>query len=236
MSGVFTEFACLYGTHLSRDQRADVSDFGVKLARAISEDDSEAVVDLVKEAAQQIEDPDYAESFLGFCQELADDCDRLEKTGAASTLLPALRNPTNIANAIKFVGAGAGLALAATPAISASIRKRQRGRQINESVKQIVHENPTLRDDPNAHHYFRIIKNFAPDVAADPLLAGNVMWDMQTFGPRALTTTRVKDLLSLQRDYGSYRDESTARLPELGKSVASLSSKAMEGFAGRKKN
>lgn len=223
MSGVFTQFSCLYGTYLSKQQRNEVSDFGVKLAQAIHEDDADGVMDLIKEAAQEIDDPNYAESFMGFCQELIDDCDQLQKTGAASTLLPHLKNPTNIANAISVVGAGATLALAASPMIKDRIARRRRERQIGESVQQIVNENPTLRDDPNAHHYFRIIKNFAPDVAADPLLAGNVMRDMQTFGPRALTTTRVKDLLSLQREYGSYQREDSPNLEPLGKSLNEFS-------------
>lgn len=97
------------------------------------------------------------------------------------------------------VGMGAAsLALQAAPIIDYAIRRSQRSGRIQESMKQILRENPDLRTDPNTARYFQAIVDFAPDVAANPLVAGNVLVQLHRLGPTAVTPKTIAELLDIQ--------------------------------------
>lgn len=102
------------------------------------------------------------------------------------------------------IGMGmAGLGLAAAPFVGHLTHKMKRAGKIKQSLTQIMQEHPELRQNPHTPRYFQAVVDFAPDVAANSLVAGNVLKAMHQIGPGSVTPKMLSELLSVQKDYQS---------------------------------
>lgn len=180
MNDILTKFAGVYGGPLDANEQKEVGQFSIKLLKAAMANDGDTVTALIKEAAATINDPDDYEALMGMME-------HLEKEGA-----PNYRRA--LMYGLPIVAAG----LSAVPALASTVRHLGRRKRIENSRQTVLHENPSLQYDDSFDRYFDTVKRFAPDVAADPLLAGNIMVEMHRLGPAAMTPTRINELLGLQ--------------------------------------
>jgi hypothetical protein len=207
---IYQDYSGVYG-ELTDAEKEDLGKFGADLISAKITLDAGKIAELIKEAANDIDNEDDLEAFLGLAS-------WLEKEAWSDSTTNTLRN---------VVLPIAGVAFAATPLIVHGTRAAMRAQKHGQSLKTILSEHPALREDPNTSRYFHMIKSFAPDVAANSLIAGNVMEELRKLGPAAVTPARISELLQLQ---GRISDD-RSRVPEL---VASSGKDAVKAFMPEK--
>ena len=119
-----------------------------------------------------------------------------------------------------LLGAG-GLALSAAPFVMKLMRKSKREDEIADSLRKVVMEHPELKENPRTPMYFQSIASMAPEVAAHPALAGNVLKTLHQIGPEGLSPKLVKELIDVQDALTSSKD-ADSNLVEAGKSATNL--------------
>jgi len=71
---------------------------------------------------------------------------------------------------------------------------------IRNSLRQLVQTNPALAADPQGlAQHFEVMTRFAPDVAAEPTLAGNILGQLHKLGPGSMTHQLVGELQKMQQ-------------------------------------
>ena len=86
----------------------------------------------------------------------------------------------------------------------------------------IYQMNPDLKKDPNVPHYFQAISDFAPDIAKNPLVAGNVLMQMHRVGPGFVTPQLIRELIGIQGQAGG------GKFPTAGAAAAEMSKPTMD--------
>jgi hypothetical protein len=119
-----------------------------------------------------------------------------------------------------LLGTG-GLALAAAPFVMKLMRKSKREDEIADSLRKVMMEHPELKDNPKTPMYFQSIASMAPEVAAHPALAGNVLKTLHQIGPEGLSPKLVKELIDVQDALTTSKD-ADMNLVEAGKSATNL--------------
>ena len=193
-----TKYAGVYGGPLNSNEQADVGRFAAQLIKAAAAGDGTTVVTMIKEAAASVTDVDDYVALMGMLE-------HLEKEGSAGYRRALLYS-------LPIIAAG----LSAVPAIASTVQHLGRRKRIETSRETVLQENPSLRDDGSFDRYFDTVTRFAPDVAADPLIAGNIMVEMHRLGPAAMTPTRINDLLGLQGRVGDARQVVPGQIAEIG--------------------
>jgi hypothetical protein len=94
-------------------------------------------------------------------------------------------------------------AIAATPLIAHGIQYLQEGGAIKQSLATIMRNHPDLKGDPNVPMYFQAIVDFAPAVAKNPLIAGNLLSQWHKAGPSLATPQIMRELVGIQKDIPS---------------------------------
>ena len=116
-----------------------------------------------------------------------------------------------------------GVAAVGLPMLMNGLESMARTRALKKSLQRVMRDHPELRHDPNAGRYFQAISDFAPAVATNPLLAGNVMKQLHQIGPSALTPAMIKDLLGVQETATKMRGANQENIKDLGRSILDLS-------------
>lgn len=180
---ILAEYPAIYGGELQPDEEREISKFASALVQAKNKGDASAVADLIKEAAAEITEYADFEALMGLFDWLQKEAELQDKT------------KNNIAHILALSSA----AFAATPAIVAGVKYMKRKHQQETAFRQILKDYPALRDDPNTPRYFKLLVDFAPDIASNPLVAGNVLDHFRRLGPSAITPSAVNELSGLQR-------------------------------------
>jgi hypothetical protein len=194
--GAYEDFGAVCGP-LNAAQKAELGKFAANMTGAACRDEVGAVAELMKEAAKDISNFEDLEALLGVFE-------YIEKVAKANWL-EGLGVSSKVGLPAALLGVSA--VFSAAPIIGSGVKWAARTAKISKSRAQIKREHPELRDDPYFERYFEVLRMFSPDVAANPLIAGNVMRELHRLGPEALTPTKVKELLSLQRDFKGYQNE-----------------------------
>ena len=208
-----TTFAPVFG-ELRSDESAKVGSFAADLSEALQADDGDRVKDLIKTALLPLADDraaflrtigalNYAESYGTPTEKIAV-ARLLPVMRVAMKEIDAERAMAKCADAKDWahIGLGAaGLALGAAPFISHMAHRSGRETKIKQSLQRILQDHPELRSDPYTPRYFQAVVDFAPDVAANPLVAGNVLKTMHQIGPGAVTPKMIAELLQVQSGY-----------------------------------
>jgi hypothetical protein len=99
--------------------------------------------------------------------------------------------------------------------------KRQRAEEahrheaIKASLQQIVRSNPALAADPQGlAQHFEVMTRFAPDVAAEPTLARNILGQLHKLGPGSMTHQLVAELQKMQQAQDAGRDQKHKQMIE----------------------
>jgi hypothetical protein len=185
MSKIFDEYAFVYGGFLTEQEKIELGKFASQLLNAKTASNRTQVNEIIKNAAAEIDNYEDFEAVVGLF-------DWLEKEAAVNPgykkMSPVLGN----------VLAAATAAFALAPAVASMSRHSKRQKAFSESFEQILKDYPNLKGDPNTPRYFKLITDFAPEVASNPLVAGNVMDTFRKMGPASITPTVINELLGLQ--------------------------------------
>lgn len=226
---------------LGHDAMAKVGAFAASFMQADAHGDEEGMHALVKQAMESLVDDDEAVDrlfgTLSYAQKYGSPMEKI----AVERLLPLIERSMREINAEHLlrktadwrqnVGLAAsigGLALGAAPYVAHARRQSARQGRIKQSLQEVMRDHPELRSNPHTARYFQAIVDFAPDVAANSLVAGNVMKAMHQIGPSAVSPKMISELLQVQR---SHEDRPTGAqyLGEYAKQVGS----AGKAFGGK---
>jgi hypothetical protein len=206
MTSIFNEYSALVG-HLSEEEQDEVGRFAFELLTAKTAENKSKVEDLLKEAAEELDEFSDFETFTGLVG-------WLEKEAAAK---PSSKKGLN--NTLNNILAATGIVFAAAPAVALMAQWASRRSGLEKSKKQILLDYPALKDEPNFDRYFDMIASFAPQIAATPLLAGNVLESFRRLGPADITPQRLADLLALQGKITPISEQVNSVTTPLGKAI-----------------
>lgn len=168
----------------------------------------------------------------------------IEKTaGIADVIMRALRSARKATGSgLKAMGRGtvsggkwwsrnwkpatAGIALSSVvaPVIASGIKAVTQSGNLKTSLTKLLRQHPELRNDPNVAHYFQILTTFAPHVAQNPILAGNLLKRWHETGPDLITPNMIKELLDIENQSGN--------IERTTQDQVNVMSKTMMGMAG----
>lgn len=224
---------------LDSEGMAKVGAFVSSFLQANAEGDGPAKLGLVKEAlAKLADDPEHFDRLLGtleYAEHYGSPAEKVAVAHVLPILLGAMKELDTEAALEKAaegegmspfqkaqLGIGvAGLGLAAAPFAGHVMRRHRQEGRIRNSLHQVMQDHPELRSSPHTSRYFQAIVDFAPDVAANPLVAGNVMKTMHQIGPGSVTPRMIQELLQVQRGVDD-RPSSARFLGEAAKPVGGL--------------
>ena len=182
----------------------------------------------------------------------------IEKTGGiGDTILRALRSVrSKTGTGLKGMGRGAvkggkwwgknwqpvmgALALSgvAAPVIASGVKAITQSGNLKNSLTRLLRQHPELRNDPNVAHYFQILTTFAPHVAQNPVLAGNLMKRWHETGPDLITPPMIKELLDIENQSGNIERTTQDQVNVLSKSMMEMAKtnwpKAMTNGGGKR--
>lgn len=215
------KYACLYGgAELSPEDQAEVGAFAAEVMKCASAGDDNGLVELFRKEFGDIDEEtfDRIDRYMDYLyvveKEAAVD---LSSAGTASTL-----------KALANILAPLSLALAATPLIGQAAKAVGRSIGLRSSLKEAIRMNPELKNDPNVPMYFRAISDFAPDVAKNALVAGNVLTQMHRIGPSLLTPQLIGQLISMQGQIKAPASEAAAGMSKPSLDLAKYWAKITE--------
>ena len=99
--------------------------------------------------------------------------------------------------------AAMALAGVTAPVIASGIKAMTQSGNLKVSLTRLLNQHPELRNDPNVAHYFQILTTFAPHVAQNPVLAGNLLKRWHETGPDLITPNMIKELLDIENQSGN---------------------------------
>lgn len=88
-------------------------------------------------------------------------------------------------------------AAVAAPVIQGAIDSVRQSSNLKRSLTQILQRHPELRDDPNTGQHFQALATFAPTLAENPLVAGQLMKRLHE-SPGLLTPETIRSWLGVQ--------------------------------------
>lgn len=227
-----TNYSAMYGD-LNSDDLAKVGEFAVAVGEAVATDNGDQLLSLVKTAMDKLANDRQSFFRLIGALNYAETYGTPGEKIAVAKLLPVIKLAMKQLDAEHALSKQAefpykpvqlGLSalttgLAAAPFIAHMAHKSGQEKKIKASLKAILNDHPELRDDPNTARYFQAIVDFAPDVASNALVAGNVMKTMHQIGPGSVTPKMISELLQVQKNYDD-RPTTGKSLGEVGAGLA----------------
>lgn len=127
---------------------------------------------------------------------------------------------------------GIAAALMAVPVLGSLVGQASRYSRSPKVLERVYREHPDLRGDPNVPRYAKLIRTFAPSVADNDLLLGNLLKTMKGMGSTSITPAVLKDILDFETSGRRTRGEAAESITGLGKALVAASPK--KGRAGDK--
>jgi hypothetical protein len=176
------KYACMYGDiEFSPEEEAEIGRFCARLMKVANDD--AAMTRLFREEFGDVDETTFRRmnDYLEFI-----DAQESEKEGSPIT------------QSIGKILGPLSLALAATPLIGSIAKSISSGSAKKKSLAKIYQMHPELKSDPNVPMYYQAIADFAPEVAKNPLVAGNVIIQMHRVGPAWVTPQLIRELIGIQ--------------------------------------
>jgi len=241
---MFKKYACLYGElEFTKDEQAEIADFVAGLVKYAHTKDEREWKTLVGRHFDYVQEETLVK-IAHYCEYLSviegEEDPRIRKVLDGDEMDKEAQPLPGVAAAkrggiMSWIGSGAlpaaGVAAVSLPLIMSGLESLGRTRKLKKSLQKIMRDHPELRNDSNAGRYFQAISDFAPSVASNPLLAGNVMKQLHQIGPAALTPAMIKDLLGVQETANKMR-RTPQDLKDFGQSIIEMS-KATAGAQPR---
>lgn len=185
MTSYLKKYACLYGRQdFTDEEQAEIGRFAANLMKVASEGNEQAIVRLFRSefGGMDNETFDYVDRYLEFLT-LYDDGASMSKTA---------RVP------VESVLAALALGLAAVDPVERIVGKISTNYALKNSLRQILQNHPELRNNPHTPEYFQAVADFAPIIAKNPLVAGNIMMQIHRVGPSYVTPQLIETLIGVQ--------------------------------------
>lgn len=232
MSNLFDNYSVLFSDDIDEVQRRSVNAYRTEAMLKVAAQDAAWIEEQVEKLAAFILDADMREDVYAVLDNAAFlNGGDIEKVAKKSVF--TMENLGKATQGVAALTAAAGLASVIGTAISRRDEKKRALQAQNASYHTVMQSNPHLRNDPAAGQYFNTVRNFAPSVAADPVLLGNVLNDMQTMGPAAMTVERVKGMVDVHKNSRTAHQEGAPLMPQATTHVKDLAG-AVGGYAKSK--
>lgn len=198
------KYACLYEEmQFTQQEQEDLGRFAMMLAKIASSGDKEALNSLFVRELRDITDDGFVR-IAGILSHFSS----LEKTAAFGDSFGQTMSALSIPVA---------LGLGAAPLIIGGIKHLMQGSAISSSLKKVYQMHPELKNDPNVPMYFQTIVDFAPAIAANPLVAGNLLAQWHAAGPSMAQAEIIKTLVGIQKDVSERQRIMPGAASELGR-------------------
>lgn len=187
---LYDEFKDSLVGELNNEEIRELAKFAAALSTGKRRRDAEAVQGLMKQAAAEITDVDdyyYVENLMHF----------LEKNAAAGG-----KKGFDWGKAGRIATIGLTTAAAVAPLAQQLYRSHQAKKKYQASLMGIRKDHPDLFSPTKVEQTQRnygVLKDFAPQIAQNSLVAGNVLKRMEEYGPRAMDINVVKEMANTQK-------------------------------------
>jgi len=185
---LFDIFKDVYVGELTTQEQGELAKFASALLQAKYTKSASAASAIIKQAAERIHDPEDYEHIANLCLYLSKHAASINRSGF------------DWQKASDYVLKGGVLASALAPILGPVIQRHRQARKHDAAFKEVVREHPSLGGNALAttKRHFDVLKTFAPDVASNSLVAGNVLHRMHRLGPGMMDVNQVKELASTQ--------------------------------------
>jgi hypothetical protein len=122
----------------------------------------------------------------------------------------------------------------AAPVIASGVKAITQSSNLKNSLGKLLRQHPELRNDPNVAHYFQILTTFAPHVAQNPILAGNLLKRWHETGPDLITPNMIKELLDIENQSGNIERTTQDQVNVLSKTMMGMAGSDFGGRRGKK--
>ena len=187
---LYDEFKDSLVGELNNEEIRELAKFAAALSTVKRKRDAEAVSGLLKEAAAEITDVDdfyYVGNLMGF----------LEKNAAEGG-----KQGFDLGRAAQMVGPAMAAATAIAPLAARLYGGMQAKSRLKKTLMDVQSDHPSLFSPAKVEQTkrnFGVIKDFAPHIAQNSLVAGNVLARMDEYGPRAMDINTVKEMAETQK-------------------------------------
>lgn len=190
---LYDEFKDSLVGELNTEEIRELAKFAAALSTVKRKRDAEAVQGLMKQAAAEITDVDdlyYVQNLMTFLEKNASKKDKkgFDFGRAAQIAIPA-------------IGAAAMIA----PLAERVYDNFANASRLKKTLKEVQSDHPGLFSPAKVEQTkrnFGVIKDFAPHIAKNSLVAGNVLARMDEYGPRAMDINTVKEMAETQKFIG----------------------------------
>jgi len=183
---------------LTPDEQQDLAKFASSLLTAKRKRDGVATSGLLKQASEEIHD-------MWDFDRTAHLLLHLTKTAATT--------PTNWDKASDYALKGGMLLAATAPLIMAATNAIRKNMKFDQSFHEVIRERPMLAGEHmhQTRRHFDALKTFAPDVAQNSLVAGNVLHRMHRLGPEWMDVNVIKELSNTQKFISDHHKATSER-------------------------
>jgi hypothetical protein len=191
MTSFLKKYACLCGgADFTPDEQAEIGRFAANLMKLASEGDQQGIGRLFHSEFRDM-DEETLDRVGGYFEFLS-----IYDNGAGHSKTAFSLSSVPVASVL----AGLAVAFSASDPVERLIGKITRGQALKSSLKSVLQRHPELRKDPNVPEYFQAVADFAPIVAKNPLIAGNILMQMHRVGPSHVTPQLIETLVGIQKD------------------------------------
>lgn len=182
---LYNTFKDVYVGELTVSDHEELAKFASALIRSKKARNALQVSALLKEAASRIHDVTDFDRIVGLCG-------YLNKTAEAKKF--------NWDKASDYVLKGGVVLSATAPLLAAAALALRKHMKHEDSFRTILKEHPSLGgpNTPVTRRHFDTLKTFSPDIAANSLVAGNVLHRLHRLGPEGMDVAQVRELASVQ--------------------------------------
>lgn len=173
------KYACMYGDiEFSPEEEAEIGRFCARLMKVANDD--EALVGLLREEFGDMDEKTF------------------QRVNDYLEFIDAHEKEAQLGQTVAKIMAPLSLALATAPLLAGLAKSITGSGAKKRALAKIYQMHPELKSDPNVPMYYQAIADFAPDVAKNPLVAGNVIIQMHRVGPSWVTPQLIRELIGIQ--------------------------------------
>jgi hypothetical protein len=209
MFTMMKKYACLYGEmDFTPAEQQELGRFTAELVKVATTGTEDELVQF------------FRKEFEGIDQETFD------RINGMVDFLSTQEKNAQIGATIGAIMAPIALGLTAAPMLISGVKSLLQNRELKNSLELIYKQHPELKRDPNVPAYFQAISDFAPAIAKNPVIAGNLLAQWHAAGPMMATPQIIKELTEVQKNVGGMSPASTSAI-ETGKAGAGIAQALM---------
>lgn len=175
------KYACCYdNTEFTDAEKAEIGTFAAEVTKLAVADDEAGLVELLKREFGGIDEETFSR-----INRFTEYISTFDKEAQGMQMAAKIMAPLAIA-------------LAATPLLGHAMSAITTRFTHRAALKKAIELHPELKDDPNVPMYFQAIASFAPKIAENALMVGNLLAQMHRIGPSAMTPQLLSDLIGMQ--------------------------------------